>query len=382
MEIEKPEWLVQMEGILETLNEGVMILNDCEQIIFVNEYMAHLSGYSAPEVLGRTPSQYFQGDDLLFLRQQIERNRQQGENRYEFHIPHRNGTRIPVIVGSRAIEDLEGRVFGIITFTDISAQKRVEMQLREANAQLEERQREIDFELSLAERVQQSLAPPSLRWGRIVVETAYQPVRSIGGDFGMVVPNGNDSLTLMVCDVSGHGISSALIANRIYTEAISLLERNASLGDMLRRLNEFVLQHIRTTGFYFTMAAARLDRNGRRLTYAGAGHPPALHIGSGNCSPLMPRSALLGLLEDAVPDEAEDVIDLEVGDRLVLYTDGITESFNDREEQFGTDGLQKTLLEHGQASLPDLKNVILDRVAAWRNGPAADDASLVLLEIT
>jgi sigma-B regulation protein RsbU (phosphoserine phosphatase) len=95
----------------------------------------------------------------------------------------------------------------------------------------------------------------------------------------------------------------------------------------------------------------------------------------------MPRSAALGLLEDAVPDQAEDVIELHPGDRLVLYTDGITESFNSSDEQFGLARLQQVMLEHRGSALPEVKDAILDRVQNWRNGPADDDSSLVLVEI-
>lgn len=381
MAIEKPDWLSQMEGILEVLNEGVLVTDDCPYFIYANQRMLDMLELPAEEILGRGLDHLYQGQDLEFLLRQREHGQRMGHNRVEFFVPRRDGSRLPVVISTRVLEDLEGREYTILTLTDISEQKRIEQQLRQANEQLAQRQREIDFELSLAERVQQSLAPQSLRWGRARVETAYQPVRSIGGDFGMVVPDGNSTLTLTVCDVSGHGISSALIANRIYSEAISLLERNASLCDMLRRLNQFVLQHIRTTGFYFSMAAARLENGGQTLRYAGAGHPPALYVASGNCSPLMPRSAVLGLLEDAVPDDAEEVLEIHPGDRLVLYTDGITESFNRNDEQFGLGRLRQAVLEHCKSGLPELKKAILNRVSEWRAGPAADDSSLVLLEI-
>jgi len=381
METHKPDWLAQMEGILEVLNEGVLVVDDCPLFIYANQRMLDMVGLPAEEVIGRGLDNFYQGEDLAFLLRQREHGHRVGHNRIEFFLPRHDGSRLPVVLSARVLEDLEGREFTILTLTDISEQKRVEQQLREANEQLAKRQREIDFELSLAERVQQSLAPQSLRWGRALVETAYLPVRSIGGDFGMVIPDGDDSLTVMVCDVSGHGISSALIANRIYTEAIAVLDRKTGLTQMLRHLNNFVLQHIQTTGFYFSMAAARLEKGGRRLLYAGAGHPPALHVCADRTSRLMPRSAALGLLEDAVPDQAEDVIDLHPGDRLVLYTDGITESFNHREEEFGLDRLCRVMLDHRPSPLPDVKAAILDSVQAWRNGPAADDSSLVLVEI-
>ena len=133
-----------------------------------------------------------------------------------------------MVIAAKTLEDPDGREFAVVTFTDITEQKRAETELRDANTLLEARAREIEEELTLASRVQQSLAPKSLVWGTASVETFYQPVRSIGGDFGLVTPS-EDQLDLLVCDVSGHGISSALVANRIYTETMSQIERGEGL---------------------------------------------------------------------------------------------------------------------------------------------------------
>src|SRR4029077_13791371 len=101
--------------------------------------------------------------------------------------------------------------------------------LREANVQLEQRHREIEEDLLLAARVQQSLAPGSIFWGNGGVQTFYQPVRAIGGDFGLVTP-GDDYLSIMVCDVSGHGIGSAPVANMVYTQKIAQISRGDAPG--------------------------------------------------------------------------------------------------------------------------------------------------------
>src|SRR5208283_5387113 len=143
----------------------------------------------------------------------------------------------PVIISARTLEDPDGRQFAVITFADISEQKRAEAQLREANVKLEERQKEIEDELALAARVQQTLAPKSLVWGGLRVDTYYHPVRSIGGDFGLVTPQNDDHLNLLVFDVSGHGIGAALVANRLYSETMTQLRLRSSFGDMFRQLN-------------------------------------------------------------------------------------------------------------------------------------------------
>ncbi len=383
VELEKPEWLLKVEGILGTLNEGVMILDDCQNILFVNECLEEMLGIPTSEVVGRVASEFYTQDEYKFLMARTEEGDRTGRNRYEFVLPQKDGSRMPVIISARRVEDPDGRLFAIVTFTDISDQKRAEGQLRDANKKLEERQREIDEDLVLAGRVQQSLAPQSLVWGGMRVDSYFHPVRTIGGDFGIVSPfDEGDHLNLLVCDVSGHGIGSALVANRLYTEIVGELRRTASLGDMLRRLNRFVLQSIGGSSFLFTAVAARIDRGGRRMVFAGAGHPPGMIVTPGQEPRLLEsRSMVLGALPDAVDGEATLDVDLNPGDRVVLYTDGITEVFNSRGEMLDVEGLQKYVRETAILPFGEMKQGILDRVAAWREGPPTDDVSLVLLEV-
>ena len=382
MEIEKPDWLAQTEGILETLNEGVMIIDDCSNCIFANTSLAGMTNFAVEEIIGRELFDFYTKEEANFVNEQRERNYRNRHNRFEFVVPRKDGTRMPVIISAKVVEDPEGRNYVIITFTDISEQKHAEQELREANRQLEERQRELQEDLLLAARVQQSLAPKSLSWGGMRVETFYHPVRTIGGDFGLVNALDDDYLNLVVCDVSGHGIGSALVANRIYTEMMTQLRAGAALGPMLRQLNRFVMHNIGSSVFFFTVAAARIDRAGRRMVFAGAGHPPVM-IARAGAEPrlLESRSMVLGALPDAVDGEATLDVDLQQGDRVVLYTDGITDVFDARGEMLGVEGVQKFVRETSLLPFQDMKQGILDRVAEWREGPPTDDVSLVLVDV-
>jgi sigma-B regulation protein RsbU (phosphoserine phosphatase) len=382
MEIAKPQWLEQMEFILETLNEGVLISDDCDHVLFVNSVFEEMTGIARADIVGRDPAEFYSPEDHPFFQELRRKTRQMGRNRYEFHLPTKEGGRLPIVASVRSIEDPDGRAIAIVTLVDISEQKAAQQDLRLANTQLEKRQKEIEEDLLLAARIQQSLAPKSMVWGGIHVETFYQPARTIGGDFGLVSPLDEDHLNVLVCDVSGHGISSALIANRIYSETISQLHNCAPLGNMLRELNRLVMQNIGSSLFYFTLSVARVDRSGRRVVFAGAGHPPAMVVHPGDEPRLLEsRSTVLGALPEAVDAEATLEVQLSPGDRIVLYTDGITDVFNSQGQMLGVAGVQRLVRETSMMPLHQMKTAILDRVAEWREGPPTDDISLILVEL-
>jgi PAS domain S-box-containing protein len=381
--IAAPDWLRQMEGILETLNEGVVIADDRQRILFANECMERLTQRPRSALIGRTPDAFYQGEDLERIQQQGALGLARGENRYESFLPRPDGTRVPVIFGSRNLKDPEGHQISVITCTDITEQKTAEQSLREANAQLERRAEEINRDLALASRVQQSLAPHAFQWGRWAVETHYMPVSTIGGDFGLVLPHDPGHLDLLVCDVSGHGISSALLANRIYTETVSLLRQGTEPGELVRILNRFMIEQIGGgSGLMFTMAAARVDQRGRQLTYAAAGHPPGLLIYSpGKLHQLESRSTILGEMEDAVSEKASEIFTLATGDRLMLYSDGLYEVWNREGEMLGIEGLERIVCSAAGLPLPAMRQAIIEGVNSYSAGPVHDDVTLVLAEV-
>ena len=379
--IKTPDWLRQMESILEELNEGVVIVDDQLRVVFANEALLRLGMYSREEIRGRTPDAIFPAKDIPYLLRQHESGHRDGRSRSEFYLPRKNGERIPAIFSARYIQGPDGQEYVLLIVTDISAQKRVEEQLRESNSQLEKRQMEIEAELSLAARVQQSLAPQSLAWNDVSVETYYSPARTIGGDFGVVFPQSDEALTILMCDVSGHGIGSALMANRIYSETLHQLERKVGPDTLLRHVHNFVHDRIATDGFYFTMAALRFSQGGRRMAFAAAGHPPAMLVSSGGVRLLESQNGILGCLSETAPSNSVEEINLEPGDRLVLYTDGLVEVFNDKEDMLGVEGFSQLVLDSAKHRLPEMRQAILDGVAAWRPGPLADDVSLVIVEI-
>jgi phosphoserine phosphatase RsbU/P len=377
----KPEWLSQMETVLEVLNEGVVIASDSHRILFANSRFVEMTGFSRHELIGVNASSFYSSEEWGFLTQQVDVAFSAGHNRHSFVLPQRGGGRLPVIISSRTIRNSAGR-FGILTFADISEQVRAEQELRSANMELRKRQMEIEEDLRLAARVQRSLTPRSLTCKGMSVDCFYHPVHSIGGDFALVNSLNHEDLSLLVCDVSGHGIGSALVANRIYSETTAHLRSGIPFVEMFGELNRFLIEEIDSSGMFVTAAAARIDAHQRMLHFAGAGHPPAMVARRGR-EPLLleSRSMILGALPDAVDVTSGLEVQLEPDDRVLLYTDGITEAFNPHGEMLGIEGVQEIVRQTSSLPPDQMKQAILDGVAAWREGPPTDDVSLMLVHV-
>jgi len=376
----KPEWLTGMEAVLEVLNEGVVITNDRQQILFANSRFIEMTGIPRQDLTGSNASQFYSPQEWDFVARQINAEFRDGHNRYDFVLPRKDGGRLPVIISSRALVN-SGRQFGIATFTDISEQVRVAEELRSANTKLQKRQMEIEVDLRLAARVQKSLVPKSLVWNGLSIDSFYHPVHSVGGDFALVNSQDGEHISLLVGDVSGHGIGSALVANRIYSETMGHLRAGMPFIDMFAELNRFLIEDI-DAGMFITVAAASIDTHLHKMVFAGAGHPPAMLVRRGQ-SPLLleSRSTILGVLPEAVDTTPTLELQLEPGDRIVLYTDGITEVFNSRGEMLGIEGIREIVRQTSTLPAQEMKQGILDGVAAWRSGQPSDDVSLVLVHV-
>jgi phosphoserine phosphatase RsbU/P len=379
--IETPEWLLAMETILEELNEGVVVVDDQLRVIFVNEALARMGQFERDEIQGRTPDAIFPSEDLPSIKRQHESGHRHGRHRTEFYLPRKDGAKIPAIFSGRIIQAPNRQEYVLLTVTDIREQKEIQKQLRESNSLLQQRQDEMEAELALAAQVQQSLAPRNLVWKNLAVEAYYSPARTIGGDFGIVLPQGDDSLSIVLSDVSGHGVGPALLANRIYSETLHALGRKTDPGALLREIHHFVHTRIPVDGFFFTMAAARFSEDGRRVRFSAAGQPPAILVSSGSLRRLESRNGILGCLSETNPTEPSLEFDMSPGDRLIMYTDGLVEVFNDLDEMLGVEGFEELIFQSAELPLAEMHRNIVNGVAAWRHGPLTDDVSLVIVEV-
>ena len=370
-----------METVLEVLNEGVIIADEHHRMLFANSRFLEMTGIGRQELGIFDPSRFYSSQERDFLKEQIDVAFRAGHNRYVFPLPRNGGGRMPVIISSRTFQN-SGRRFGVITFTDISELVRAEKELRSANEKLQERQSEIEEDLRLAARVQKSLTPRSMVSDALSVDVFYHPVHSIGGDFALLNTTDQNQLGLLVCDVSGHGIGAALLANRIYSKTTAHLRSGEPFTDMFGELNRFLIEDIPGSGMFVTVAAARIDPHRRSMVFAGAGHPPAMLARRGQ-EPILieSRSMILGALPEAVDVATSLEVQIEPDDRIVVYTDGISEAFDSRGEMLGVPGVQEIVRQSSSLPAHEMKQAILDGVTAWRHGPPTDDISLIVVHV-
>jgi sigma-B regulation protein RsbU (phosphoserine phosphatase) len=196
----------------------------------------------------------------------------------------------------------------------------------------------------------------------------------VGGDWYDFIPMEKGRWGLVLADVSGKGTAAALLMSATRGMLRSLAEAACSPGEVLTKLNRLLVEDF-PAGRFVTMVYAVLDPAKRTLTFANAGHlPPLLMTGSSARFLDVERGTPLGL---APCDFSEVEVELPVGSRLVLYSDGITEAENQADEEYGSARLQEHFLRTNDASTESL----LDDVRSFADGSGLrDDASVILVK--
>jgi serine phosphatase RsbU (regulator of sigma subunit) len=254
--------------------------------------------------------------------------------------------------------------------------------LRQANEHLLARDAELTYNLRAAARFQtRVLLPhrppdwPDLRWG-----THYAPLDHLGGDYYDTAQPDPDHLGVLIADASGHSIAAMMVAILSRTAFTPVALRTGSPGEVLAAMNGRLLALADdrfVTAFYGV-----LDRRSRLFTYAVAGHPPPLRYvaASGEVKPLTGQGFLLGIVPEEVYRERQ--VQLDPGDRLLFYTDGLIEARNEIGETFGPDRLTAAFREHAAKPANELTPALMaDHKRFCGTQAAGDDVTVVAVEL-
>ncbi len=272
----------------------------------------------------------------------------------------------------------------------------LEQKLSARNAELEAFNERMRLELEAAAEIQKSLLPqraPDIP--ALTTAWRYKPCDELGGDILNAFKLDERRLGFYVLDVSGHGVSAALLAvtlSRMLSPVLdqaSLLKKAADApegytltppAEVANQLNKrFQIDVI--NGQFFTMIYGILDPHERCLRYVSCGHPGIIRVDARGASTILKAASLpIGFLEENRYEEVQ--LKLTPGDRLYLYSDGIPEAENPEHELFGAERMRQCLQESHKLPLEKSLDILLHQLEGWCQGPTfRDDVTVLGIEL-
>lgn len=246
----------------------------------------------------------------------------------------------------------------------------------------EHERRRLEEELELSAVVQRALLPQVAPEIPGVELAAFsRPAAIVGGDYFDFFHYRDGSHGLVIADIPGHGVSSALLMSSLQTAIRTMAPETDAPSEILERINRFYIHNINFTTFV-TVFLGRFDPVTHTLTYVSAGHNPPAIVSQrdGEVTWLKPTAPAVGLSEEFHP--GTECVTLEHGDVLFLYTDGVTEAFNQVLEQFGTSRLEEVLRKNVTRGAADIIQTVRRGLESFGDGHALeDDTTFIALKV-
>lgn len=246
------------------------------------------------------------------------------------------------------------------------------------HAELMEKRR-LESELEVARSVMETLLPRNLpQLAGFEVAVAHSSSRQVGGDYYDFIPIDGERWALVVADVMGKGVPAALLASALRASLHSLANNELALRSVLNKTNRF-FRESSPEGMFATLFYAELDVKARRLIYINAGHlPPLIVRADGRREALLSSGPLIGVIEH--PHYLEEFAAFAKGDVLAIYTDGVTESTNNADEEYGPERLAEAIIRAQTGDADSIGKAVMEDLASFSGAQLADDRTLVILK--
>ena len=273
-------------------------------------------------------------------------------------------------------------ILGIADFLFVSTRLRLQMANAQLAQQVQHGQQQIEShasELQAAFDIQSSLLPRTIpQIHGVEISCAWQPARTVSGDFFDVIVLSDTRIGFCLADVSGKGMSAALITANLMASFRAFAPNEASPARLCQRLNDALCANL-PPGRFVTLAYGIFDRSRMSLTYELAGHNAPLLLRGDDAIPMHGSGPVLGLLPGARYED--HTLQLRSGDCLLLSTDGVTEAFNAAEEEFGEERMIDAA-RHARGSAHAMRSQIMREVREFAEDRFHDDASVMVVTVS
>ena len=373
-------WRLLKERALDSTAEGVVI-SDCTQpdmpIIYVNNAFTTMTGYTRDEVVGKN-CRFLQGSDTNTTAAEDIRKAILAQQPCKVEILNyrKDGTAFWNRLSITPVRDDDNVTTHYIGIqSDVTRRREAEDALRAANNQLKR-------DLQAAAQVQQAQLPKVLpESDRFRFSWRYRPCQELAGDTLNILQKNDEHIAVYVLDVCGHGVRAALQSFSLSQDLRPRAggpELNAP-SEVFKRLNTKYPIDMET-GMFFTILYGVLNTSSNDFTFTSAGHPgPALIRPGREPIILEIHSYPIGISSDT--QYASQKIQLQPGDKLILYTDGVVEALSAVDKPFGEERLLRTIGRHADQSIDSILDAIMKSLENWAcHVNLRDDLSLVGIE--
>jgi sigma-B regulation protein RsbU (phosphoserine phosphatase) len=232
-------------------------------------------------------------------------------------------------------------------------------------------------ELEEAREIQQGLLPRKLpKFSGFELATDWQPAHTVSGDYLAAFKLDEQRAALCIADVCGKGLPAALLMSNMQAALKSASAETLTPRDLCARVNAVMCANTPENRF-ITCFYAVLDTNSRKLVFTNAGHNPPLLVRDEECIRLSQGGQVLGVFRDSQYVQSE--VELRAGDRLVMFTDGLTEATDAGGEEFGEKRLLDLILKNRRRGASELQQSIMAAVKEFCGDEFHDDAALIVL---
>jgi sigma-B regulation protein RsbU (phosphoserine phosphatase) len=232
-------------------------------------------------------------------------------------------------------------------------------------------------EFEEARLIQRGLLPTSMpHVPGLELAFSWQPANGVGGDCFDALLFGTNAVGLSIADVAGKGVPAALLMSNLQAAVRAFAQDGSVPSSVCASVNRLLCRNM-APGRFVTFCYARIDVGAGRITYANAGHnPPLLIRADGSVGHLSPGGTVLGVFVESAYEQGEFPIGS--GDRLVFYTDGITEGRNALGDEYGEDRLADAAQRFRSLPAQEMLTALLGEVTAFNNATFEDDATLIV----
>ncbi|MGB5985247.1 MAG: SpoIIE family protein phosphatase, partial [Desulfobacterales bacterium] len=353
--------------IVETTGEGFLLMDRDLRITDMNAAYCRMLGYSREELLGRIPMELASEESRRYLMAHHEELLSQDDRKMEFDLEAKDGRLIPVLIHGNTLWDDRGRVIGNMAFvTDMTEHRKA---------------------LRLAAEVQKSLLPMEKpRFPGLDVAGKNVSCDEVGGDYFDFLwqrDTPRDPFQVVVGDIAGHGVDSALLM----TSARAFLRMRASQpgspAEVITAMNRHLARDVLESGRFMTLFYMRIDRERDRIAWVRAGHDAALIFDprQDRFQELMGHGVALGVDESFVYGENQ-WSGLSEGQIIAVGTDGLWESHDRQGRMFGKERLRAIIRRHAHAGADEILAAVFAELGTFMNGLRhEDDITLVVIKV-